>query len=101
MSCPPSTGHRSPVPGRTVGLGHGHHRRHAGNDDGYLVEAFIPWSVLGLGPEPGLEMGLNLNISDGDGSGGLEQMVSSNPDRTANNQARPQTWHSARLLDPG
>lgn len=57
--------------------------------------------MLGLGPEPGLEMGLNLNISDGDGSGGLEQMVSSNPDRTANNQAWPQTWHSARLLDPG
>lgn len=45
--------------------------------------------MLGLGPKPGLEMGLNLNISDGDGSGGLEQMVSSNPDRTANNQARP------------
>lgn len=73
----------------------------SGNDDGYLIEAAVPWSVLGLDPAPNLELGFNLNISDGDGSGGLEQMVSSNPDRTGENQPRPVSWHSALLLGDG
>lgn len=72
-----------------------------GDDTAYVVEAAIPWDVLKLDPQSGMDFGLNLNISDGDGSGGLEQMVSSNPERTIGNQPRPGTWNSARLLEGG
>lgn len=67
---------------------------------GYRIEAAIPWSILGIGgPNPGLVLGMNFNVSDGDGTGGLQEMVSSNPDRTGPNQPRPDTWNSAVLLD--
>jgi tetratricopeptide (TPR) repeat protein len=67
---------------------------------GYRIEAAIPWSVLGVGgPNPGLVLGMNFNVSDGDGSGRLQEMVSSNADRTGANQPRPGTWNSAVLLD--
>lgn len=67
---------------------------------GYRIEAAIPWSILGVGePRPGLVLGMNFNVSDGDGTGRLQEMVSSNPERTGPNQARPGTWNSAVLLD--
>jgi len=37
--------------------------------DGYLVEAAIPWSVLGVTPYGGLSMGFALSISDNDAAG--------------------------------
>jgi hypothetical protein len=66
---------------------------------GYRIEAAVPWSILGIGePSPGLVLGMNFNVSDGDGTGRLQEMVSSNPDRTGPNQARPGIWNSAVLL---
>src|SRR5690606_18690731 len=38
-------------------------------DRGYVIEAAIPWEVLGMDPAPGLVFGLNVNISDGKPSG--------------------------------
>ncbi len=71
----------------------------AWSEGGYVIEARIPWQVLGVdNPTPGMVAGMNFNVSNGDGSGGLQEMVSSNPDRTGPNQARPETWNSAVLL---
>jgi len=59
--------------------------------DGYLVEAAIPWSVLGVTPYGGLSMGFALSVSDNDASGqALQQtLVSSNGLRKLTN---PNTW---------
>jgi hypothetical protein len=40
---------------------------------------------------------MNLNLSDGDGAGELRVMVSSNPDRTGENQPHPGTWDTVVL----
>jgi hypothetical protein len=70
-------------------------------DEGYTIEAAIPWSTLGVvSPVEGMSFGANWNVSDGDGEGGLEEMVSSNPDRTAGNQPVPRSWHTVVLLAP-
>ncbi len=37
--------------------------------DGYVVEALLPWTNLGLEPNPGSELGLQLVANDDDGSG--------------------------------
>ncbi|WP_347351871.1 CHAT domain-containing protein [Intrasporangium sp.] len=63
--------------------------------EGYAIEARIPWSVLNVTapPEPGAVFGFNANISDANRTGStLGYMVSSNPDRTGENQPRPGTW---------
>ena len=64
-------------------------------DGGYELEAAVPWSVLNVdNPLQGQVFGMNLNVSDAvrDGAWQLGTMISSNPDRTAANQARPGTW---------
>lgn len=66
-------------------------------DRGYVIEAAIPWEALGMDPAPGLVFGLNVNISDGKPSGGLNQMVSSNANRTAGGQNTPAVWNRAVL----
>ncbi len=65
--------------------------------NGYVIEARVPWGVLGLDGPPAGAFGLNLNVSDADGGSSLETMVSTNPDRTGENQARPDTWQRGRL----
>jgi hypothetical protein len=65
---------------------------------GYWVEAMIPWQVLNVSdPASGDVFGMNLNLSDGDGAGELRVMVSSNPDRTGENQPHPGTWDTVVL----
>jgi hypothetical protein len=68
---------------------------------GYLIEAAIPWHVLGVSnPTQGAVFGMNANVSDsdgdpdGDGVFDLRVMVSSNPDRI---QTRPGTWNTLVL----
>ncbi len=44
-------------------------------DDGYTLEAAIPWNDLALSPEPGLTIGVALNVNDNDGVGTAVQEV--------------------------
>jgi len=72
------------------------------SDHGYLVEAAIPWSTLGVArPQGGAEFGMNLNVSDavGDGArkGELNVMVSNNPQRKNNDAAVRRIWGTLAL----
>ena len=65
---------------------------------GYVLEAAIPWGVLGVpNPQPGLVFGANLNVSDADPEGQFAVMLSTNGNRTAENQDNPGTWHTLAL----
>jgi Carbohydrate family 9 binding domain-like len=44
-------------------------------EDGYTLEAVIPWSDLGVSPSPGMLMGIALNVNDNDTPGTAEQEV--------------------------
>jgi hypothetical protein len=61
-------------------------------DTGYVIEIAIPWDVIGVIPQTNLDLAINLNISDGDGAGGLRSMNSTNPARTPQNQPDPNIW---------
>ena len=52
--------------------------------NGYILEAAIPWRVLGVQPQPERAYGFALSLSDNDTSGTSEQecMVSTSPNRT-------------------
>ena len=71
-------------------------------DDGYHIEALVPWSVLGVSaPSRGAVFAGNVNISDakaGTENWALGTMVSSNPDRVV--QRRPAIWQPLVLGDP-
>jgi hypothetical protein len=69
-------------------------------DEGYEVEARVPWTVLGEDPPfRGDAFSANLNVSDAAAPTVFSRMISSNPDRTAANQARPATWQTLVLGD--
>lgn len=57
----------------------------------YRVEAAIPWSVFGVTPSDGLQLGFALSVSDNDNTSDNEQqsMTSSVPNRVLTN---PTTW---------
>jgi hypothetical protein len=59
--------------------------------DGYVLEAAIPWSDLAMQPQPGLILGVALNVNDNDtpGSARQEVMKSHISTRTFGN---PRTW---------
>ncbi len=73
--------------------------------DGYEVEARIPWAALGLAEAPsrGTVLAGNFNVSDAAAARtwAFGRMVSSNPERTAENQQRPGTWQALVLADTG
>ena len=72
------------------------------NDTGYTIEARIPWDALGTEPPArGQAFAANLNVSDAAVSRVWDfgRMISSNPERTAANQARPGTWQTLVLGD--
>ena len=52
--------------------------------DGYVLEAAIPWWVLGVQPQPERAYGFALSLSDNDTPGSSEQecMISTSPNRT-------------------
>jgi hypothetical protein len=68
--------------------------------DGYVLEAQIPWSVLGATPVEGQGYGFALSLSDNDRSGTSVQqsMVSSVATRKLLN---PTTWGTLVLEGPG
>jgi hypothetical protein len=66
-------------------------------EDGYVVEAAIPWSVFDVSPSNGRHFGFAISISDNDDqSQNLQQsMVSSSPIRVL---ADPTTWGDLVLI---
>jgi hypothetical protein len=60
-------------------------------DEGYGLEAAIPWTDLATTPEAGMRLGLALNANDNDVAGASiqEVMMSNVPERTLYN---PSTW---------
>jgi hypothetical protein len=70
---------------------------------GYLVEASIPWSTLGVAaaPQAGAEFGMNLNVSEavGDGTrkGELNAMASNNSRRKGNDASFRNIWGTLSL----
>ncbi|HEX6304427.1 MAG TPA: sugar-binding protein [Anaerolineales bacterium] len=68
-------------------------------DDGYRVEAAIPWSIFDLDPEEGMHFGFASSISDNDREGEAVQqsMVSNVPTRRLTD---PTTWGDLTLIDP-
>jgi CHAT domain-containing protein len=71
-------------------------------DDGYLIEAAIPWSTLGVDAiSGGAEFGMNLNVSDSIASGAkageLSSFVSNNPGRKGNDAQFRSVWGTLQL----
>jgi hypothetical protein len=68
-------------------------------DDGYIVEAAIPWSVFAVNPTDGQHFGFVLSISDNDNPNNNVQqsMVSYVPIRTLTD---PTTWGDLILVKP-
>ena len=68
-------------------------------DDGYKLEAAIPWSVFGITPKVGQNYGFAFSISDNDNTSRSEQqtMVSLIPGRMLTN---PTTWGNLELVKP-
>lgn len=66
-------------------------------EDGYLIEAAIPWSTFGVRPAEGHHYGFALSISDNDNKNQNEQqsMVSSAVTRMLTN---PMTWGDLSLI---
>jgi hypothetical protein len=70
--------------------------------DGYVVEAAVPWSLLGMDPPmPGTVLATNLAASDarpsGARTGDLRVMVSNNPARHNNNARYRHLWGTVEL----
>ena len=74
----------------------------AKTDDGYIIEAAIPWSTLGAESiSGGNEYGMNLNVSDsvatGAKAGELSSFVSNNPARKGNDAQFRSIWGTLQL----
>ncbi len=67
--------------------------------DGYVMEAAIPWTIIGFKPYPGLKMGFAISISDDDDPNQAVQqtMLSNDPYRTL----LPTSWGTLVFYDPG
>jgi hypothetical protein len=68
-------------------------------EDGYVVEASIPWSVFDVDPEEGQHFGFAFSISDNDNrqQSVQQSMVSFVPIRTLSD---PRTWGDLTLVKP-
>ncbi len=68
--------------------------------NGYVLEIAIPWSVLGITPKKGMEMGFAISISDNDNASTAVQqtMVSNDPYRKLTD---PTSWGTLIFYDPG
>jgi hypothetical protein len=68
-------------------------------EDGYVVEAAIPWSLFSVNASDGLHLGFALSISDNDNSNqnAQQSMVSYVPIRTLSD---PTTWGDLTLIKP-
>lgn len=65
-------------------------------EEGYFLEATIPWSLLNYSPQPGSVLGLAASVSDNDsvGTNVQECMISTAPNRKWDN---PTTWGTLLL----
>ena len=79
----------APVAGATVVVAQA-------TEQGYLMEAAIPWRDLNVTPSPGLVIGLAVNANDNDrpGTAAQEMMKSSVPGRRFGD---PTTWGTLTL----
>ena len=68
-------------------------------EDGYVVEAAIPWSVFGITPQAGVHYGFAFSISDNDLTGKIAQqtMLSNVPVRRLTD---PTSWGDLLLTRP-
>lgn len=64
---------------------------------GFKVMTAIPWTSLGVTPQPGLVIGLDVANDDDDNAGGREGQVVWNG--TANNYRDPSAWGSITLVE--
>jgi hypothetical protein len=74
----------------------------AKSSDGYVIEAAIPWSTLGVeSVAGGNEYGMNLNVSDsvpnGPKAGELSSFVTNNPARKGNDAQFRSIWGTLQL----
>jgi hypothetical protein len=67
------------------------------SDDGYDIEARIPWDMLGQVPGDGENFGAILTVSDVDDDGSRRGSRSSNPDREAAKHC-PSRWQTLQLV---
>lgn len=51
-----------------------------GTEDGYIIETRIPWKILGVKPEIGVVLGLDLRLSDSDDCENQETLTTLSPD---------------------
>jgi hypothetical protein len=99
LSNPPSAWHfQGTEGGQILDAPGGHHVALQATQvsGGYLLEAAVPWSDLGLTPSSGLVIGMSLNANDNDTSGTAVQeiMKSHVPSRTLTD---PSSWGSLTL----
>jgi hypothetical protein len=68
-------------------------------DDGYIVEAAVPWSVFGIDPKEGDEFGFVFSISDNDSrsTARQESMTATTSGRVLTD---PTTWGRLKLTAP-
>jgi hypothetical protein len=67
-------------------------------DEGYDIEAKVPWGVLAADPAPGSVYGMNLTVNDA-GQGDGTQRRSTNENREKAKHC-PGLWNTAQLLPP-
>lgn len=65
---------------------------------GYLLEAAVPWTNLGIVPAPGLIIGIALNVSDNDRPGDAVQEVMKSSVSTRTFRS-PETWGTLTLSE--
>jgi hypothetical protein len=65
--------------------------------DGYVLQASIPWSVLGITPKPGMELLFDVMIDNSDDGDIRIQQLAWNG--TAKNSADRAAWGRARLIE--
>jgi len=64
---------------------------------GYRVEIAVPWDALGVAPEAGATIGLDVHVNDDDGVGREDKLMWSDGSDMANSE--PRRFGKARLLD--
>ena len=67
------------------------------NEGGYLIEAALPWTILGVSATSGDEYGFVISVSDNDSEGVAiqESMVSNS---AARDLSDPNTWGRIKLV---
>jgi tetratricopeptide (TPR) repeat protein len=67
-------------------------------DEGYDIEARVPWGVLAADPAPGSVYGMNLTVNDaGQGDGAQRRSTNENREKAKH---CPGLWNTAQLLPP-